>query len=104
MINRLANSSIRIGDYEIFFIPNENKMKITWNETVDKLELDTDASMEALEKAYGDDWYKNPLALANRNKYMVFRMMSVAERQSMSFNALRYKITLSDIQKLMLLK
>jgi hypothetical protein len=105
-----ASSSIVLGQYIVKFINKSNKKVdrdctlISWLEKDAKPLYDILATIEKTEKIFGKNIANNPIAYYYFRNNSVYAMISVEEVKSIIVPGFRYKITLQDIEKLMLLR
>lgn len=105
-------SGIKLGKYDITFkraylIDNEGSTDIQWGEPIRKQELDYDATQLAVEAALGKDWVANWSATGiapNINQYRVYKTVDAVELRTITIPSLRFKISLEEIERLMLLR
>jgi hypothetical protein len=96
--------------YRVVFNTDEEETEIKWTEYRMVQQVDVDASIDMIEKLYGKmtkevyNSLSNAEMTAMQNKCRVYRMAQRASNQSITIKSLRWKITIQDIQKLMLLK
>lgn len=96
------SSYIRLGKYTVNFVADHSLL--LWDEPIRGKYLDQAASVKKMDELFGENWYLDPVIRAQSHKHRVYVDDVFPNPQTITLPSLRWKIELSDIEKLMVLR
>lgn len=90
--------------YRVVFNTDKEETEIKWDDIRYEYVHDIDAIMRVMEDTYGSDVWDLPNAGVLIQKHKVLKVCAKKYPQSITIKSLRWKITIQDIEKLLLLR